>query len=140
MRLAAFLLSLFVGTPAAALSVDDLPRHRYRLVECRFTERCLIGKPCEWAWRQSRWHVNDKNGTAYREYQDGRLRKGVVFMDTRWEERSGARSIFLPMREAVASHLTIFDGGGAIYSLQYAPNPGSGQFRRGTCEMAEDQD
>ena len=120
-----------------ALTSDDLADQGYRTVECLFTERCLIGAPCERAWRDQRWYLNDETGTVYREWRDGRLRRGLLFLDRRWEERSEARQIVMPMEEAVASHLTIFDGGGAIYSLQYWANPGSGQFLRGTCEVAQ---
>ena len=120
---------------AQALSGDTLEADGYRVMDCRFTERCLIGVPCERAWRDMRWYLNDEIGLAYREQLDGSYRKGLLMKDARWKDTSQARAIVMPMREAVASHMTVFDGGGAIYSLQYAANPGSGQFLRGTCKM-----
>ena len=83
-----------------------------------------------------RWYLNDEERIAYREFEDGRLRKGLLMLDARWLDRSDARAIVMPLREAVASHMTVFDGGGAIYSLQYAGNPGSGQFFLGQCDMS----
>ena len=128
------LLCAWAGT-ATALTGADLQERGYRLMECRFTERCLIGAACERAWRENQWYLNDEEGAVYRAYRNGRMRRGLLLLDARWKELSEARQILMPMREAVASHLTVFDGGGAIYSLQYAASPGSGQFLRGTCEM-----
>ena len=130
----ALVLWILSAGAVAALDRSDLEQQGYRAVECLFTERGVIDTPCERAWRESRWFLNDATGIAYREFEDGRLRRGHLFLDRRWEKRSEARQIVMPMEEAVASHLTIFDGGGAIYALQYWANPGSGQFFRGQCK------
>ena len=132
--LLAAVLSLVAGA-AQALTAEDLAAQGYRQMDCTFKERCLIGQPCERAWRSMQLYLNDDAGIAYRQYDNGRLRKGLLMLDARWKTYSEARAIVMPMREAVASHLTIFDGGSAVYSLQYAGGPGSGQFLRGSCEM-----
>ena len=136
MMMRRMLMFLFAGLAgsAQALSPEDLRGDGFREMRCHFSERCLIGEPCETAWRDMRWFLKDADGIAYRAHRSGRLQRGELRLDRRWEERSEARSILMPMREAVASHLTVFDGGGAIYSLQYAADPGSGQFLLGTCE------
>ena len=129
---------VFCASAASALTADDLRSDGYTTLECRFDQRCVLGSPCERAWRDMRWYLKDEDQIAYREYDDGRLRKGMLMLDARWLERSEARAIVMPLREAVASHMTVFDGGGAIYSMQYAGNPGSGQFFLGQCQMPGD--
>lgn len=138
MRILFSALLIFWSGTATALTIDDLRSDGYRALECRFDQRCVLGSPCERAWRNMRWYLNDDDKIAYREFEDGRLRKGLLMLDARWLERSDARAIVMPLREAVASHMTVFDGGGAIYSLQYAGNPGSGQFFLGQCDMSGD--
>jgi len=123
---------------ALALTEEDLRSQGFREVTCLFDQRCVIGLPCETAWRDQRWYLSDREQAAYRVFRGGRIsRKLPLMLDARWKDRSEARAILNPMREAVASHLTIFDGGGAIYSLQYAANPGSGQFFLGQCDFLE---
>lgn len=138
MRILFSALLIFWSGTATALTIDDLRSDGYRALECRFDQRCVLGSPCERAWRNMRWYLNDDDKIAYREFEDGQLRKGLLMLDARWLERSDARAIVMPLREAVASHMTVFDGGGAIYSLQYAGNPGSGQFFLGQCDMSGD--
>jgi hypothetical protein len=140
MRIAVCLLLLLWTGAAQALTAADLRAQGFRVMDCTFTERCLIVAPCERAWRDMRWYLNDAQGIAYREQAEGRFGKGVLMKDARWKDQSRSRAIIMPMREAVASHITVFDGGGAIYSLQYAANPGSGQFLRGTCDLPSDRD
>jgi len=135
MRALLVIAAVFWAGIVQALTADSLQADGYRVMECRFTERCLIGAPCDRAWRDMRWYLNDEAGIAYREQGEGQFRKGILMQDARWKGYSQARAIVMPMREAMASHMTVFDGGGAIYSLQYAANPGSGQFLRGTCEL-----
>ena len=135
---------LFLGAglaagPSAALTAADLIERGYNELACRFDQRCVIGLPCERAWRDFRWLVSDAEGAAYRLRPDGRIgRKQPMMRDARWRKRSQALAILGPMREAVASHLTVFDGGGAIFSIQYAADPGSGQFFLGTCALPSD--
>ncbi len=82
--------------------------------------------------------MKDEDGAAYQVRRGGDLsRRAHLMMDARWKGTSEARAIVMQMREAVASHLTVFDGGGAIQSFQYAANPGAGQFYLGTCEVIE---
>lgn len=132
------LSGLFWTTPAQALTVEGLKSGGYHEMLCTFKQRCVINLPCEMAWRDHRWFLNEAEGHAYRVYRGGRIsRKGQLMLDQRWKQTSQARAILMPMREAVASHLTVFDGGGAIYTLQYAANPGSGQFFLGQCEMVD---
>lgn len=107
----------------------------YAPLSCVFTERCVIGQPCERTWRESRWMVNPNLGQAYRARQEGGFRSAVLRRDKRWKERSRALSILTPMREGVTSHLTVFDNGAAVLSIQYASGSGSGQFQRGTCDL-----
>ena len=125
----------FLATPVWALSEGDLNAQGFGRFDCFFDQRCVINLPCERAWRNMRWYFSDEAGLAYRAFPTGRLRRGHLMQDARWKARSEARAIVMQMREAVASHLTVFDGGGAIYSIQYAANPGSGQFFTGTCEI-----
>ena len=138
MRLLVLAALMMWGSAALALSTDDLRADGYQVMECRFDQRCVLGNPCERAWRDMRWYLNDTEQTAYREYDNGRLQKGLLMKDARWKDTSDARAIVMQMREAVASHMTVFDGGGAIYSLQYAGNPGSGQFFLGQCDLTAD--
>ena len=116
-----------------AQTLERLKAEGYRLMECTFTERCVIGQPCERAWRQVRWHVNPETDRAFREAENGRLRSAEARQDARWKHRSNGLSIFTPMREGVSSHLTVFHNGAAILSVQYGSGMGSGQFQRGTC-------
>ena len=130
-------LLLLAAGPATAMSGDTLKARGFSPLSCLFTERCLIGMPCERAWREMRWYLSDAEGIAYRAHDDGKFQKGQLLSDARWGNLSEARQIVMPMREAVASNLTVFDGGGAVYSLQYAANPGSGQFYLGACNRGE---
>jgi hypothetical protein len=135
----AVLISVAVAGPASAQSEADLTAKGYRPMACLFDQRCVIGQPCERAWRDMRWLLNDDKGTAFRVHSGGKIYGEALLMkDRRWGDQSEARAILHPMREAVASHLTVFDGGGAIFSTQYAANPGSGQFFLGTCTMTGD--
>ena len=128
---------LLTSTHASALTEDALAAQGYTPLSCLFRERCVIGQACEASWRDMRWMMNDEDGSAYRIREDGdAARRSMLMMDTRWKTTSKARAIVSPMREAVASQLTVFDGGGAILSIQYAANPGAGQFFLGTCEGA----
>ncbi|MEM8730184.1 MAG: hypothetical protein AAGF79_09715 [Pseudomonadota bacterium] len=129
-------MSALLASPAAALDVPDLEARGYQRLTCEFHERCLIGQPCERAWRYLTWHVLVAEESGFREMDNGRLRRVEVRQDARWGDLSDGLSILSPMREAVASHLTMFDGGGAIYAIQYAANPGSGQFLLGHCNLA----
>ncbi|MEM6889166.1 MAG: hypothetical protein AAF636_13610 [Pseudomonadota bacterium] len=125
--------------PGHALSEADLEARGYREMSCLFDQRCVIGQPCERAWRDQRWYLNDAEAAAYRVYRGGQVsRRAQLMQDQRWKNYSEARAILMPMREAVASHLTAFDGGGAIYSLQYAGNPGAGQFFLRQCDLPEE--
>ncbi|WP_157598674.1 hypothetical protein [Tateyamaria omphalii] len=133
---------LCLSGPAAALTEGDLRDQGYQPLTCLFDQRCVIGQPCERAWREFRWLINDDTGSAYAVRDQGKIgRKLPLMQDARWKARSDARAILMPMREAVAGHLTVFDGGGAVYSVQYAGNPGDGQTFLGQCEvgMAADQ-
>lgn len=131
-------LALLVLLPGAggAVSVNDLEAQGYRALSCTFTERCLIGAPCERAWRDWRWMLSDDDGVAYRVSRDGDLEKGLLLKDARWKDYSNARAIIMPLREGIAGQMTMFHDGAAVYSMQYAGGPGSGQFFRGTCEGA----
>ena len=122
--------------PGAGLtfSVSDLEARGFTPLTCTFTERCLIGAPCERAWRDWTWMVSDEEGTAYRVGSDGDTRKALLLKDTRWKDYSNARAIVMPLREGIASQMTMFHDGTAVYSLQYAGGAGSGQFFRGRCE------
>jgi hypothetical protein len=123
---------------AAALTADNLRAQGYREMDCLFDQRCVIGQACEEAWRDHRWYLNDAEAAAYRVQRGGTLsRRAQLMLDSRWKERSRARAILMPLREAVAAHLTVFHDGGAIYALQYAGNPGSGQFLLGQCDLEE---
>jgi hypothetical protein len=131
--LAALLLS---ATPALATTGDDLRAEGYRDLTCSFDQRCVMGQPCGRAWREVLWLINPDKGRAFRIRADGQVRRAAELrLDARWGKTSKALSILSPMREAVTSHLTVFDGGGAILSMQYAGAPGSGQFFTGTCEV-----
>lgn len=132
---AAFLV-MALATPAAAVTEAELEADGYVPMTCVFDQRCLIGKPCERTWRDVRWMMNDAARKAYQVHRGGKIYGASILMkDDRWGDLSEARAIVSPMRRAVASHLTVFDGGGAIWSHQYAANPGSGQFFTGTCEL-----
>ena len=125
-------------SPVIALTEADLAARDYVSMACLFDQRCVIGLPCERAWREVRWMLSDDEGAAYQVRRNGDLsRKALMMKDARWKDTSEARAIVMQMREAVASHLTVFDGGGAIQSFQYAANPGAGQFFLGTCEMGD---
>lgn len=128
-----------LAAPALALSERALRDDGYRALDCVFTERCLIGQPCTRSFRQIRWWLSDADARAYQVGRGGDLTRGILSLDTRWKDLSKARSILMPMREQVASHLTVFHSGGAIYSVQYAADPGSGAFLRGTCERGDTQ-
>ena len=129
------ILGLIWAGPAFALSLPDLEARGFEALDCRFDQRCVIGQPCERAWRDMRWMVHVADGAAYRVRREGRIgRKLPLMQDARWKGRSEALAILSPMREAVAGHLTVFDGGGAIYTLQYAGAPGAGQVFLGTCK------
>ena len=137
-RVAIMIVTLAMFWPASthALSLPDLEERGYAMLECDFNQRCVIGQACEPAWRYIRWMINQTEGAAYRVRSRGRIgRKLQLMQDARWKERSDALAILNPMREAVASHLTVFDEGGAIYSIQYAASPGSGQFFLGHCRI-----
>jgi len=122
--------------PAQALTEDALKDRGFRQMTCTFDQRCVIGQPCEKAWRDHRWYLNEDEAAAYRVFRNGEIsRKAQLMLDARWKQRSNARAIVMPMREAVAGHLTMFHEGGAIYSIQYAASPGSGQFFLGQCDM-----
>lgn len=136
-RLAYLLLAATVPGPATALTPEALTDKGYGTIACLFREHCVIGVPCKRAWRELTWYHNDAEGQAYQDYGDGRLRRGMLMPDQRWKSTSQARAIVMPMREAVAGHLTVFDDGGAVYSMQYAGNPGSGHFLLGRCEISE---
>ncbi|MEO0390900.1 MAG: hypothetical protein AAF218_08155 [Pseudomonadota bacterium] len=136
MRVAALLAIL--AAPAAALTEAELAADGYAVMDCLFKQRCVIGKPCEPAWRDVRWMLSDAAGKAYQVHRGGKIwGPSVLMKDDRWADTSEARAILSPMRRAVAAHLTVFDGGGAIWSHQYAANPGSGQFYTGTCALPE---
>ncbi|MEO0766721.1 MAG: hypothetical protein AAFS01_08355 [Pseudomonadota bacterium] len=116
----------------------DLADRGYVAMDCLFDQRCVLGQPCIAAWRDVRWRMNDAEQAAYQVRRDGEVsRRALMMMDARWKDTSEARAIVMQMREAVASHLTVFDGGGAIQSFQYAGDPGAGQFFLGTCEVIE---
>ncbi|MEL7098401.1 MAG: hypothetical protein AAGM84_06180, partial [Pseudomonadota bacterium] len=124
-RLAAISLALLAG-PALAITEAELASDGYVVMDCVFDQRCLIGKPCERTWRDARWMMSDAKGKAYQVHRGGKIYGASMLMkDDRWKDLSEARAIVSPMRRAVASHLTVFDGGGAIWSHQYAANPGS---------------
>ncbi|MEL6242578.1 MAG: hypothetical protein AAFV87_02790 [Pseudomonadota bacterium] len=126
----------FAASSAAALSEADLTARGYIAMDCLFDQRCVIGQPCMRAWREVRWMLSDGDGAAYQVRRGGKVsRKALMMKDARWKDRSQGRAIVMPMREAVASHLTVFDGGGAIQSFQYAGAPGAGQFYLGTCQL-----
>lgn len=127
-----------LALPAGALNRDDLDRQGYRTLSCTFKERCVIGQPCEVAWSDAEWMFDDASASAYRVERDGGIgHKLLLMLDARWKDRSQARAILSPMREAVASHLTVFDGGTAVFALQYAGAAGSGQMLRGRCDFGE---
>ena len=132
---------LGLGLPASAalaLTEADLRERGYREMSCLFDQRCLLGQPCERAWRDQLWLLNDAEAAAYRVYRGGDVsRRAQLMQDSRWKTLSKARAILMPLREAVASHLTVFDDGGAIYSMQYDATPGEGQFLLGRCEMGD---
>ncbi|MEL6449826.1 MAG: hypothetical protein AAFQ19_01095 [Pseudomonadota bacterium] len=137
-RLTLLIVWAITAGPAAALTEADLRAKGYGALECLFQERCVIGQPCTRTWRDMRWMINDATASAYQVRRAGAVgRKLMLMQDARWKGRSEARAILSPMREAVASHLTVFDGGQAIYALQYAGTPGSGQMLRGQCEFKE---
>ena len=70
----------------AALSVDDLKERGYREMTCVFDERCVIGQPCERAWRDHRWFLKDADSAAYRVFRNGQLsRKAQLMLDSRWK-------------------------------------------------------
>lgn len=130
------MLVLALASPAAAVTEAQLAADGYVPMNCVFNQRCVIGKPCERTWRDARWMMSDAAGKAYQVHRGGTIYGASMLMkDDRWKDLSEARAIVAPMRRAVASHLTVFDGGGAIWSHQYAANPGSGQFFTGTCEL-----
>ena len=122
-----------LSTPVVAQDVATLESNGYELLTCTFRDRCVIGQPCAEYYRQHRYYVNDAKGRAYREGTDGRMRQGTLMQDARWGDLSRARAIIMPLREAVASQMTMFHDGGAILSVQYSADPGSGQFLRGRC-------
>ena len=123
---------------ATALTEENLRQQGFREMACHFAQRCVINLPCEKAWRDVRWFLNNAEVVAYRvNSNDGLSGKARLSLDTRWKERSDARSIVIPMREAVAGHMTVFYGGGAIYTVQYAANPGSGQIFLGHSSYPE---
>ena len=135
----ALALAVWAG-PLSALTQDDLARQGYRVMECVFDQRCVLGQACERAWRDQRWMLSDGEGIAYRVERGGKIsRKAILMLDARWKEFSRARAIVTPMREAVASQLTVFDDGGAIQSFQYAASPGAGQFYLGRCTMEAEE-
>jgi hypothetical protein len=127
--IAAILLAL----PAMGQSAEDLRARGFEGLDCTFRERCVMGAPCVAHWQRSLWFFEDGSGLAYRQETDGRMRRGMVMQDSRWKELSRARAIVMPLREQVASQLTVFHDGGAILSVQYAADPGSGQFLTGAC-------
>lgn len=132
------ILFSIAALPAMALTEADLRAEGYQPLTCLFDERCVIGQPCEPAYREFRWLINDDTGSAYPVRDRGTIgRKLPLMKDARWKDRSEARAILSPMREAVAGHLTVFDGGGSVYSLQYAGNPGAGQTFLGQCEIGD---
>ncbi|MEL6565678.1 MAG: hypothetical protein AAFQ59_14655 [Pseudomonadota bacterium] len=129
---------LCVAGPAVALTETELASRGYVAMDCLFDQRCVIGQPCMTAWRDVRWMMSDDEGTAYEVRRNGEVsRRAMMMKDARWKDTSEARAIVMQMREAVASHLTVFDGGGAIQSFQYAANPGAGQFYLGKCEVSQ---
>ncbi|NRB36606.1 MAG: hypothetical protein HRU31_18130 [Rhodobacteraceae bacterium] len=137
MRGFVMLALIWMAAPLAALSPNDVSARGFGTMTCLFHERCVIGQPFERAWHQRIWYTHDAEQLAYGHFDDGRLRKAQVMLDARWGEVSGARAIPAPLREAVASHPTVFDGDDAIYSIQYAGSPGLGQFLRGSCDISQ---
>ncbi|WP_124112783.1 hypothetical protein [Palleronia sp. THAF1] len=126
-------LALVAAAPALAQDAADLKARGYSVLDCVFRERCVIGQPCQPSYRATRYWLNDAEGRAYAERRDGSFRRGILSLDARWKDLSRARSIVFALREAVASQMTMFHDGGAILSVQYAANPGSGQFLLGRC-------
>ncbi len=129
---------IILATPVSVLTEAELAGRGYVAMNCLFDQRCVLGEPCVAAWRDVRWRLNDAEEAAYQVRRNGEVsRRALVMKDARWKDTSEARAIVMQMREAVASQLTVFDGGGAIQSFQYAGNPGAGQFYLGTCEVID---
>ncbi len=116
-----------------AQSVEEFEAKGFDKLQCHFDQRCLIGQPCEFTYQDHLWYLDEAEMAAWH-VNDQWIRRGTLMKDDRWKDTSEARAILMPLRRAVASHLTVFDDGGAIYSIQYDASPGSGQFYLGACE------